>query len=198
MESTEKNLSAQESLRVIRETIDLAKSGFREDGFHFLLWGWLVAIASATDWYLAVIQHDERHSMAWIIMVVIGIPVAMIREWHLGKRQKSQNIVRNWYGLIWLGYAISMILAIPMAVRIGVSPVPFILVLTGFATFMSGVLLKFKPLLIGAAVFWAGALWCMFLSTDQHLLIQSATAILGYLIPGYLLNNLSKNHVPGT
>ncbi len=197
METEEKNLSAQESLRVIRETIDLAKHGFREDGFHFLLWGWLVAIASATDWYLAVIQQYPRHSMAWMIMVVIGVPVSLIREARLGKRRKEKNIVRKWYGLIWLGYGISMALAIPMSVRMGLSPVPFILVLTGFATYMSGVLLKFNPLLLGAAVIWAGALWCMFLSKEQHLIVQAATAVLGYLVPGYLLNSQSKNHVPG-
>lgn len=196
MATEEKNLSPQESMRVIRETIDLAKSSFREDGFHFLLWGWLVAIASATDWYLAVVQQDARHSMAWMIMVVVGVPVSIIREVRRGKREKTKNIVRKWYSLIWLGYGISMMLAIPMLVRIGLSPVPFILVLTGFATYMSGVLLKFTPLLVGAAVIWAGALWCMFLSTEQHLIVQAATAVLGYLVPGSLLNSQSKKHVP--
>ncbi len=194
MENEEKVLSAQESLRVIRETIDLAKSGFREDGFHFLLWGWLVAIASAADWYFAVIQQDERHSMAWMLMFV-GVPISLIREARRGKQEKVQNIVRAWYGKIWLGYGISMILAIPIISRTGLSPVPAILILTGFATYMSGILLKFQPLLIGAGVFWAGALWCVFLSNPQHLLVESAAAVLGYLIPGYLLNAQSKSYV---
>lgn len=194
MEIEEKNLSAQESLRVIRETIDLAKSGFREDGFHFLLWGWLVAIASAADWYFVAIQPDERHSMVWLCMF-IGVPISLIREARRGKREKAQNIVRAWYGKIWLGYGISMILVIPIISRLGISPVPVILILTGFATYMSGILLKFQPLLIGAAVFWAGALWCVFLSNPQHLLVESASAVLGYLIPGYLLNSQSKTYV---
>ena len=193
METADNNLTPQESLRVIRETIDLAKNEVRQDGFHFLLWGWLVAIASGADWYLAVIEHKEWHSMAWMIMVVVGMPASFIREWRVGQHQKTQNVVRNWYSLVWLGYGISMVLAIPMSVRAGFSPVPFILILTGFATYMSGVLLKFKPLLMGAFVFWAGALWCMFLSNEQHLLLQSGSAILGYLIPGYLLNRSKRN-----
>ena len=194
----EKNLSTQESLRVIRETIDLAKSGFKEDGFHFLLWGWLVAVASAADWYLAAVLHKEWHSMVWMIMVVVGVPTALIREFRMGKKVQTRNVVREWYGQIWLGYGISMFLAIFLLARLGVSPVPVILTLTGFATYMSGILLRFKPLLIGAAVFWAGALWCMFLNNGQHLLIQSFTAVLGYLTPGYLLNNQAKNNVSGT
>lgn len=199
MENIEKNLSPQESLRVIRETIDLAKHSFHENGFHFLLWGWLVVIASVAHYYLAEIQHAERPDMAWMIMVVVGVPVAFFYEWRRSKREKSENIVHNWYGLIWLGFGVSMVITIPMAVRNGLSPIPFILVLIGFATFMSGVLLRFTPLLIGAAVMWAGALWCIFLTPSQHLLIQAGCAVLGYLVPGYLLNAQSRSrHVQRT
>lgn len=70
----------QESLRVIRETIDLAKHSFRDNGFYFLLWGWLVVIASATHYYLAEIQHAPRPELAWMIMVVVGVPVAFFYE----------------------------------------------------------------------------------------------------------------------
>lgn len=197
MENSEKTLTPQESLRVIRETIDIAKHSFRENGFHFLLWGWLVVIASAAHYYLAEIQRTPRPELAWGVMVLVGVPAALIYEWRRSKREKTQNLLHDWYGLIWLGFGISMIISIPMAIRSGLSPVPFILVLTGFATFMSGVLLRFRPLLIGAAVIWAGALWCLFLSPAQHLLIQAGGAALGYLVPGYILNAQSRSHVPG-
>lgn len=196
MQYEEKTLNPQESLRVIRETIDLAKHSFRENGFHFLLWGWLVVAASAANYYFAEIQPVPHPELAWMVMVAVGVPAALIYEWRRGKRERIENIVHNWYGLIWLGFAISMMLAIPLAVRGGLSPIPFILVLVGFATFMSAVLLRFTPLFIGAAVMWAGALWCMFLTPSQHLLVQAGAAILGYLIPGYLLNVQSRrSHV---
>lgn len=194
MQYEEKTLNPQESLRVIRETIDIAKHSFRKNGFHFLLWGWLVVIASTTHYYLAEIQHAPRPELAWMLMVAVGVPAAIIYEWRRSKREKTESVIHNWYGLIWLGFFISMMLTIPLAVRGGLSPIPFILVLIGFATFMSGVLLRFTPLYVGAAVMWAGALWCMFLSPSQHLLVQAGAAVLGYLIPGYLLNAQSRNH----
>ncbi|MBL7825930.1 MAG: hypothetical protein JNJ57_04815 [Saprospiraceae bacterium] len=197
MENKETQLSAQESLRVIRETIDIAKNGFREDGFHFLLWGWLVAIASFADWYLWTVARHPDHAKAWMIMAVVGVPVSMIREWRLSKKVKNQNVVRDWYGFVWLGFGISMLLIIPSAVMKNVSPVPFILAITGMATFMSGILLRFTALIIGAAVIWAGCLWCMFLPVEHHLLVQGFTAVLGYLVPGYLLNHQARKHVPG-
>ncbi|MFN0034632.1 MAG: hypothetical protein ACKVUS_06170 [Saprospiraceae bacterium] len=197
MEHTEKALTPQQSLRVIQETIDVAKRSFQENGFHFLLWGWLVVLASAAHWYLLVNRLHPHPEMAWAIMVVIGMPAALIREWLRSKKERSSNRIHEWYGLIWLGYGISMAISIPLAVRNGLSPVPFILVLTGFATFMSGSLLGFKPLVFGAATFWAGALWCFFLSPDQHLLAQAGCTVLGYLLPGYLLNHqMRKGDVP--
>lgn len=198
MENEEKSLSPQESLRVIRETIDLARHSFHENGFHFLLWGWLVVFASVANYYFVEVHPIPNPGSVWMIMVVVGIPVAMFREWRRSKQEKTRNIVHDWYGMIWLGFGVSMLLVIPMAVRHGLSPVPFILVLVGFATFMSGILLRFKPLLFGAAVIWAAALWCLFLTPSQHLLAQAGSAILGYLLPGYLLNQQSNAHVQRT
>lgn len=193
MDNFEKSLSPQESLRIIRETIDIAKRTFRDNGFHFLLWGWLVVAASSAHYYLAENQLISRPDMAWMLMVVVGVPVALLYEWRRSKKKKPESVLHNWYGLIWLGFGISMIISIPMAVRSGISPIPFILVLVGFATFMSGVLLRFTPLMIGAAVMWAGALWCLFLTPSQHLLVQAGCAVLGYLVPGYLLNAQSRS-----
>ncbi len=189
MEHLGKTLSPQESLRIIQDTIDLAKRSFRDNGFHFLLWGWLVVLASVTHWYLLVNHLHPNPEIAWSVMVVIGVPAAMIREWLRNKKTlQAPNLVHQWYGWVWLGFGISMLISIPFAVRSGVSAIPFILVLTGFATFISGILLRFKPLIFGAAVIWAGALWCLFLNPAQHLLIQAVCAVFGYLLPGYMLN----------
>lgn len=197
MEQLEKTLSPQESLRVIRETIDLAKRSFRDNGFHFLLWGWLVVLASTANWYLLVNRLHPNPEIVWAAMVLIGVPAALIREWLRSKQAQTPNLFHRMYGFIWLGFGISMALAIPLAVSNGLSTVPFVLVLMGFGTFMSGIILSFKPLVFGAATIWAGALWCLFLSPDQHLLVQAGCAVLGYLLPGYLLGNqMQKSDVP--
>ncbi|MDX1913769.1 MAG: hypothetical protein SFV22_19895 [Saprospiraceae bacterium] len=196
MEQAEKTLTPQESLRVIRETIDLAKRSFHDNGFHFLLWGWLVVLASSVHWYLQTNALHPNPEIAWGVMVIIGLPAALIREWRRSKKVKSPNLFHQWYGLIWLGFGISMAIAIPFTVRNGLSPIQPILILTGFATFMSGIILGFRPLIIGAITIWAGALWCLFLLPEQHLLVQAGCAILGYLLPGYMLNHqMRRNHV---
>ncbi len=193
MEHEEKILNPQESLRVIRETIDLAKNKLRDNGFHFLLWGWLVVCASLLDYYLTKMGIGGTTHVAWMIMPVIGVPAALIYEWRRGKRDTQPNILRDWYGYIWLGFGISLIITILLSIRAQISPVPFILILVGFATFMSGILLRFTPLIFGAVTMWVGAVVCMLLTPDEHVLVQGVATILGYLVPGYWLNHQSRN-----
>ena len=194
MENEEKVLNPQESLRVIRETIDLAKNSIRQNGFHFLLWGWLVVIASLADYYLDVVMNHPKHFMAWIIMTVIGVPAAIIYEWRRGKKQpKAANAIRDWYGRVWMAFGISLFLTIILTLNSHISPVPYILILAGFATFVSGSLLRFAPLIYGAVALWVGAAVCLNVGYQEHLLVEAVAMIAGYLIPGYLLNSQARN-----
>lgn len=193
MENEEKILNPEQSLRIIRETIDVAKKGVQENGFHFLLWGWLVVLACLAEYYLRQSNRDIEPSMVWMIMPVIGVPAAFIYEWRKDKKRSGQNIVREWYGMVWLGFGISLILAIVLTVRAQVSPIPVILILAAFATFMSGILLRFKALVFGGIVLWAGAAICIALPAGQHALVQAGATVLGYLVPGYMLSHKARS-----
>ena len=70
---------------------------------------------------------------------------------------------------------------------------PLILLLTAFATFLSGVTIKFKPLMMGGMVFWIAAIIGFTVAYETQLLIASAAIVLGYLVPGYLLKSKNNN-----
>lgn len=191
MENEEKILNPQESLRIIRETIDVAKKGVRENGFHFLLWGWLVVFASLGEYYLRQTGGASPY-LVWAIMPLIGVPAALIYEWRRDRKHHERNLVREWYGLVWVGFAVSLTLSLVLAIRNQVSPVPLVMTLAAFATFMSGLLMRFTPLILGAVVLWAGAAVCLALPMNAHVLVQAAGIALGYLVPGYLLNQKAR------
>ena len=196
MEKDEKVLDPQESLRVIRETIDLAKRGVGENGFQFLWWGWLVVIACLTEFYLLVNDYGVKAHLSWIIMPVLGAPVSMIYEWRRDQRQQDRNLVRELYGYLWLGFGVSLVLTLVISIVKAVPPVPMVLILAGFATFMSGILIRFRPLMFGGAVLWAGAALCLSTPLQEQSLVEAGAIVLGYLVPGYLLNQRArKTHV---
>jgi hypothetical protein len=72
---------------------------------------------------------------------------------------------------------------------------PLILLLVSIPTFVSGIILKFKPLIVGGILFWFFGLINFFVPLEYQNLIGALAMICGYLIPGYLLKGESKKHV---
>ncbi|MBX2892919.1 MAG: hypothetical protein KF734_18560 [Saprospiraceae bacterium] len=194
MQQEEKTLNPQESLRLIRETIDLAKRGVGENGFQFLWWGWLVVVACLAEYYMLVNGYGERAHLAWMVMPLIGAPGSLIYEWRRDQKQQEKNIVRELYGYLWLGFGISLVLTLVISVLRQIPPVPMVLVLAGFATFMSGILIRFRPLVFGGLTLWAGAALCLFVAVREHSLVEAGAVVLGYLLPGYWLNHKARKH----
>ena len=48
----ETNLTQQQSLKIIQEMIATSKNNLKDNSFFFLLWGWLVLIASLSNFAL--------------------------------------------------------------------------------------------------------------------------------------------------
>ncbi len=71
--------------------------------------------------------------------------------------------------------------------KINYAVTPLVFLLAGNATFLSGTILKFRPLIWGGIIMWIGAILIFFLSYEHQLIISPAIIVFGYLIPGYLL-----------
>jgi hypothetical protein len=192
MEHSESKLTPEESLLVIHQTIEKAKRNVQDNGFHLLLWGILVVAASLVDFYMTLRQGTGNPHYAWAIMPVIGIPIAIFYESRRHRPAVQRNTIHKWYSMVWLGFGISLPMLIAFAAVQHLSPTQPILVLTGFALYMSGIVLSFRPLVWGAAIVWAGAVVCLLTSVAWHALIMAIVVALGYLVPGYLLQRAKK------
>lgn len=187
-------LSPEDSLRVISKTIENAKRRVQENGFYLLLWGTLVVIAGLLDFYLNWKGSEMGYKhYAWMIMPVLGIAATIVYEIRRQQREPREgNAFNRLYAMVWLGYGITLPLLIFYTVQAGLSPTPPILAATGFAIFLSGQILNFRPLTLGAVPIWAGALLTMATASLWHSLIMAVVTGIGYLIPGYLLNRSKR------
>lgn len=194
MENTEMPFSPEDSLRVIARTIESAKRRVQENGFYLLLWGTLVVIAGLLDFYMGWQQNALAYKhYPWMIMPLLGISATILYE--IRRQQRAPvggNTFNKLYAMTWLGYGLTLPMLIFYAVHTGVSPIPPILAATGFAIFLSGQILDFRPLTWGAVVIWAGALLTFFTASLWHSLIMAVVIGIGYLIPGYLLNRSKR------
>lgn len=193
----EKELTHEESIRIIQRMIHTAKSRISENGFHFLLWGVLVIAASLSQYVWLKLGGKNETNLVWMLMPLIGVPSAMLYEWKNKKHEKVRSHVDSFYGFIWLGFGIALALVIFTSVNIHSQTLPYILILTGLATFVSGCLFRFKPLIAGGIVFWIACIISLFLSSYNQLLLNAVATFLGYIVPGVLLwqNYKRENNV---
>jgi hypothetical protein len=159
----QKELTHEESLRIIQEMINMAKNKINQSGFHFLLWGILVIIASLAQYFMIGQKLYAESNWVWIALPVVGVPFVLVHERRKRKQEKVSSKFDSIYGRLWLGFGITMFFVIFIGAAYHINPTGFILALVGLATFVSGAIYRFAPLVLGAIVFWIAAAFCLLL-----------------------------------
>ncbi len=186
MESEEKLMTGEESLKIITEMINKTKVSISQGSFHLLFWGWLIFICSLSDYCLYRFT-DFSHSWYVWFLTIPGIFVSMTYGFVKGKQEKVHTYASMIYMWVWMGFAIAITVLFIIHSNEMATVGKYILVLAGLPTFISGFILKFKPLIFGGIAFWIFALIANFTGPAIYGLCMPAAIVTGYLIPGYLL-----------
>jgi len=195
MESREKTLSSEKSLEIISDMINRTKMNIRHGAFHLLFWGWLVALLSLSEYILDMFTDFKHPWWVWGLTIP-GIFVSMIYGYRHGSREVVQSYTERIYKWIWFAFMISIAtLFVFMGVEDMMHKVgPFILLFAALAVFLSGIVIKFKPLIFGAICIWAFSVFGIFAGPSIAPLAVPAAVITGYLVPGYMLKNSEKKN----
>src|SRR5690606_11248193 len=112
-------------------------------------WGWNV-LAAALIHYACIYLNIPGGYYAWLLMIVGGI-VSAIYGFSQQKKQRTRTYVDTFLGYSWGGFIIGMVITLVFMPYHGMKTTYFFLmVLYGLATFVSGGLLRFRPLIVGS------------------------------------------------
>lgn len=189
----ETNLSHTESMKIIQEMIATSKNNLKDNSFFYLLWGWLVLVASITHFVLIQVGYQHPY-IAWPILMSAGAVASVIAGYRMGKKSRVVSHVDKMMIFLWYGFLVVITLMIFLAIFGILSWIafyPMIISLYGLGTFVSGGVLKFKPLIIGGISCWVIAVIVVFIPGDYVLLMTALSVIIAYLVPGYILKSKS-------
>ena len=192
MENDEKMMTGEESLKIITEMINRAKVNIRQGSFHLLFWGWLITVCSLSEWLITKLTNYPHPYYVWIL-VIPGAFVSMIYGAVTGRKAKVHTYADVLYMWTWIGFLFAAIVLFIVQSDRMENITPYILLLAGFPTFLSGFIVKFKPLIAGGICFWVIAILVHFAGPSLALLGTPVAMLTGYLIPGYMLRN-KVNH----
>ena len=191
----ENKFTEKESLDLIMGMIENAKTNLRKGlGHHFLLWGYLVAIAGLTNF---VFWGERWASLGWLAMLPFGVIGGFIIGRKNARNTKHYTHIDKIVGVAWSAFAISLIVITFAAfnpfnvLKITWDKIflfyPTMLTIAAMAIFISGKAYRFKPLVCGALICWACALACYFVSPRYNILLYVIGFVMGYIIPGHLI-----------
>ncbi|MBY0435852.1 MAG: hypothetical protein K2U26_17290 [Cyclobacteriaceae bacterium] len=189
METKNDSLSAQQSLDVITSMIRQAQGNVSRSSFYFLLWGWVIAICNLGMYFMYKLHFYPRYA-PYIWLLVLPTYLAMFIY---GRKQEKDRIVKTHLDQIskwlWISMAITIAPAWLFGDKLNWMINAVIMMPIGAATFVSGIIIRFKPLLYGGILFWVAGITCYFLPPIDQILAGGIAVVLGYLIPGYMLRN---------
>jgi len=178
----------QHPLELINEMIAVAKRSFVRMSYYFLLWGWLLLAAGLTEYAMRNLL-DMAH-LAWIGWPVVGVLGGVMAGLHGSRQGKAAGVytyMDRVYMYLWGAFVLTLVLYIVASLFIRNNPGPGIIILTGLPTFVSGGVMRFRPLLVGGVLFWLLGLAAHLVPGEFSSLLFCAAIVVGYLVPGYLL-----------
>jgi len=186
----QKRLTEQESVFLIASMINRAKNRFSENGFLYLVWGWVILVCCLVEFVTKIFMHSNKGYYVWFITwIVFVFQIIYIR------RRKRSETVRTYTdelnGYIWIAFVIALFSSLFVIIQFDLPMIinPFILILYGIPIFISGGLLQFRPLLFGGIFCWFLAAVSPFISPDYRVLLIAAAILVAWIIPGYLLKS---------
>lgn len=188
----ERDINPTESLSIIQNMVNKTQRQFSDDSFYYIMWGWLVLVASIIHFVLLQL-HIEQAYMVWLLMIVGGI-VSIVYGIKQSKKEKIKTYVNTYMGYLWSAMGIAMFVVIGMGAKLGAENVyPIMILIYGIGTFVSGGLLSFNPLIIGGVVCFVLSVASFYMPFQFQLLCIAAAMLVSYIIPGHLLKAKFNN-----
>ncbi|MBT1698053.1 hypothetical protein KK083_14265 [Fulvivirgaceae bacterium PWU4] len=192
MEPEEKNISHLESLHVIADAISRTKDNFRENSFYFLLWGWLITAASVAFFILQQYTTVHIFFVPFPIAAATGGIVTIVRYLKHRSVAPTESYITYFLSRLWMVLGLNFVAVVFINVSQNQQPFTYTLILAGIGTFVSGLVMKFRPMTVGGIVCLISAMVIVYVPQDYRVLLHGAAVVSGYLVPGYLLKASNK------
>lgn len=197
----EKNiLSPEESFDIITKAISNFKINYKENSKSFLLWGWIMSLASFSHFaVIKILISNEAYNQIllfsigiWTVFVLIGFIIEYFSFRKTIRDKKVFSHLDRYLNYLWKVTGSSIPVLVFLSIRLDIPPPPIFLLIMGVATTISGLFIKFKPVTVGGIGFFLFAIVSTFITNEYTLLASGAAIICCYLIPGYLLKSAKQ------
>jgi hypothetical protein len=182
----DKEFSYEESIRLIDSMIKKAKRSYVTKGLASIVWGMLIIVCSLVTWAQIQLSFDIGFDI-WLLLFFAIIPQIYfsVKE----KRQrKFESLEGESISYVWTAFGVAIFIVSFYNSRYGSNESSTLfMVLYGIPTFITGGMMKFKPMIFGGLVCWLFSIISVYTPVKIDLLLMAGCGLFAWLIPGIIL-----------
>ncbi len=193
-----KNLTTQDSLKIIQTVIDQRRQQYEQNGIFLLFWGVLIVIAGVMQYIMIRLGNAEQSGLAWLFTMVPGAVITFISKYITESKKAKANKSTDLFGWLWaLAGFLALATGFLFGNKFGMGFTAVIYLPFCMAAMASALSLK-NYLWISLTILSTIIAYCsIFIPWGYHPLIASLISLFLFLIPGIQLfiHHKKRNHV---
>ena len=197
METKQQNSDSfdeNQSLKVIKEMIQVSQKKLKNDGILFILWGWIMFYGGIKGFIVReFIMTYQFQRLLDNSGTILGLFVLVYTIFYLWKQHKKVQTYIGislryvWFAMFGCFVLINLIQAnVVHKINFELQH-PIFMVIIAYATVITGGILRYKLVIIGGIVFGVIALLSSYLPLSYQLLLESIAWLIAFIVPGHYL-----------
>ena len=182
--------SKEEQIEIISKVINSTKENLKPLSVNFIFWGSLIVVMSLIHYSIPrFIQYTEYSSLLfWTILPMLGMLFTIVYNIKIRKVLGYETYLNRVIKIIWGIFNLSWLVMVVTSLLNGINnPVPEILFLLSTTLITTGIIIKFKPILIGGILLMLFTVYINFNPNINFLIVNIIGVSLGMLLPGISL-----------
>ena len=182
--------SKEEQIEIISKVINSTKENLKPLSVNFIFWGSLIVVMSLIHYSIPqFIQYTEYSSLLfWTILPMLGMLFTIVYNIKIRKVLGYETYLNRVIKIIWGIFNLSWLVIVVTSLLNGINnPVPEILFLLSTTLITTGIIIKFKPILIGGILLMLFTIYINFNPNINFLIVNIIGVSLGMLLPGISL-----------
>jgi len=183
-----------QSLRVISDMIQVSQRKLRNDGILLIVWGYAASLPSLIKYFKEILFLPNRvmFLLKFVDPVLPLLALAFTIYYVLRERKKVTTYIGASLRYVWFSLIGCMVLTnlilynVTHEVNFALQH-PLFMVLTAFAILVTGVILRYKLIILGGIVFGILAYIASFLILHDQLFLDGIGWFLALAIPGHIM-----------
>lgn len=178
-----------DQLQLIDDTIKKTKERLQPLGYNFIFWGILIISMSFVHLLFPSFVQQTRYSavLYWVIFPLGGIIYTLFYNIKIKEQIGYETHLSRVIKIIWGVFNLSWIIIVVVSFFEGFHPVPQIIFLLAITTLISGLIIKFTPVIVGGLSLFALYIGMYVIGDINYFIVNILALTFGLLLPGFAL-----------